>query len=129
MKDKKALKEFIDKEIEEYKSKAQWWKPSWWITTAVLCANLNKKDFKKYIEIQLEKAKCAIIHLEDLCEKYWFTVEFDKEWYHYIPELRQKVKNTKKINEFDEEYTNFLKENGSLCSKSMIKMLEDFLKE
>lgn len=129
MKDKKAMKEFIEKEINEYKSKAQWSKASWWISTAVLYANLDKKDFRKYIEIQLEKAKCAIIHLEDLCEKYWFTVEFDKDGYHYIPELRQGVKRTKKFNDFDEEYTNFLKENNALCSKSMVKMLEEYLNE
>jgi hypothetical protein len=70
MKDKKLMKEYIEKEIDSYKRKAQWRKANWWITTAVLYANLDKKDFRKYIEIQLEKAKCAILHLENLCEKY-----------------------------------------------------------
>ncbi len=128
MKDKKAMKEFIEKEINEYKNKAQWSKASWWITTAVLYANLDKKDFRKYIEIQLEKAKCAILHLENLCEKYWFTLEFNKEWYYNIPELRS-GKNKKKIDEFHKEYKEIIGDDDTICSRATIKMLEKYLKE
>ncbi len=128
MKDKKLMKEYIEKEIDSYKRKAQWRKANWWISTAVLYANLNKKDFRKYIEIQLEKAKCAILHLENLCEKYWFTLEFNKEWYYNIPELRS-GKNKKKIDEFHKEYKEIIGDDDAICSRATIKMLEKYLKE